>query len=208
MQARNAASVLPEPVGAGNQGGRAGENVGPALLLRLRRSANFASKPFAVRAGWAQASEAGRDCIRRSQPEISIFASCSPTAVALHTRAYNPNQFFLTVCSKVPGIEYDMADSLQKHYIFASDFDQTLTFNDSGYVLSELVGIPTEEFERKAKGMAKLNLVQQGAELAYLLLHDPEFRSQCAQGASSRGWEAHSPERQYRAALSESEAGN
>jgi len=25
--------------------------------------------------------------------------------------------------------------------------------------------------------MAKLNLVQQGAELAYLLLHDPEFRS-------------------------------
>ena len=61
--------------------------------------------------------------------------------------------------------------------MFASDFDQTLTFNDSGYVLSELVGIPTEEFERKAKGMAKLNLVQQGAELAYLLLHDPEFRS-------------------------------
>jgi len=63
-----------------------------------------------------------------------------------------------------------------KRYIFASDFDQTLTFNDSGYVLSELVGIPTEEFERKAKGMAKLNLVQQGAELAYLLLHDPEFQ--------------------------------
>src|SRR5437667_8549821 len=64
-----------------------------------------------------------------------------------------------------------------KHYLFASDVDQTLTFNDSGYVLSELVGIPTEEFERKAQGMAKLNLVQQGAELAYLLLHDPEFRS-------------------------------
>ncbi|MGA8153385.1 MAG: HAD-IB family phosphatase [Terriglobales bacterium] len=64
-----------------------------------------------------------------------------------------------------------------KRYLFASDFDQTLTFNDSGYALSELVGIPTEEFERKAKGMAKLNLVQQGAELAYLLLHDPEFQS-------------------------------
>lgn len=63
-----------------------------------------------------------------------------------------------------------------KHYLFASDFDQTLTFNDTGYVLSELVGIPTEEFARKAKGMAKLNLVQQGAELAYLLLHDPEYR--------------------------------
>src|SRR5450755_3290175 len=63
-----------------------------------------------------------------------------------------------------------------RRYIFASDFDQTLTFNDSGYVLAELVGIPTEEFERRSKGMAKINLVQQGAELAYLLLHDPEFR--------------------------------
>ena len=70
-----------------------------------------------------------------------------------------------------------MADKPLRRYIFASDFDQTLTFNDSGYVLAELVGIPTEEFERKAKGMAKINLVQQGAELAYLLLHDPEFHA-------------------------------
>src|SRR5690242_10855676 len=70
-----------------------------------------------------------------------------------------------------------MSDKPLKRYIFASDFDQTLTFNDSGYVLSELLGISTEEFERKAQGMAKLNLVQQGAELAYLLLHDPEFHS-------------------------------
>ena len=62
-----------------------------------------------------------------------------------------------------------------KHYIFASDFDQTLSYNDSGYVLSELLGISTKEFERKAQGMASLNLVQQGGELAYLLLHDPEF---------------------------------
>ncbi len=71
----------------------------------------------------------------------------------------------------------DMADKPLKRYIFASDFDKTLTFNDSGYVLAELVGISTEEFERKAKGMAKINLVQQGAELAYLLLHDPEFKA-------------------------------
>jgi len=70
-----------------------------------------------------------------------------------------------------------MSDKHLKRYIFASDFDQTLTFNDSGYVLSEMVGIPIVEFERKIKGMSKLNLVQQGAELAYLLLHDPEFRS-------------------------------
>jgi len=74
-----------------------------------------------------------------------------------------------------------MADKPLKRYIFASDFDQTLTFNDSGYVLAELVGISTEEFERKAKGMAKINLVQQGAELAYLLLHDPEFQAKVRQ---------------------------
>src|SRR5437764_12289626 len=70
-----------------------------------------------------------------------------------------------------------MTEKLAKRYIFASDFDQTLTFDDTGYVLSEMVGIPTSEFERRAQGMAKLNLVQQGAELAYLLLHDPEFNS-------------------------------
>jgi HAD superfamily phosphoserine phosphatase-like hydrolase len=70
-----------------------------------------------------------------------------------------------------------MANKQRKHYLFASDFDQTLTFNDTGYVLSELLGISTEEFERRIKGMAKLNLVQQGAELSYLLLHDPDFRT-------------------------------
>jgi len=69
-----------------------------------------------------------------------------------------------------------MKDQATKHFLFASDFDRTLSFNDSGFVLSEMLGIPTEEFERKAKGMARLNLVQQGAELAYLLLHDPQFR--------------------------------
>ena len=64
----------------------------------------------------------------------------------------------------------------KKRFILASDFDQTLSFNDSGYVLSELLGIPLSEYERKITGMAKINLVQQGGELAYLLLHDPEFR--------------------------------
>jgi phosphoserine phosphatase len=62
-----------------------------------------------------------------------------------------------------------------KRYLVASDFDQTLSFNDSGRVLSELVDIPG--FDEKVSGLAKSNLVQQGAELAYLLRHDPEFRS-------------------------------
>ena len=39
------------------------------------------------------------------------------------------------------------------------------------------IGISAAEFERKTTGMTALNLVQQGGELAYLLLHDPEFRT-------------------------------
>jgi len=61
-----------------------------------------------------------------------------------------------------------------KHYLFASDFDQTLSFNDSGKVLSELIG--ASGFEEKVEGLARINLVQQGGELSYLLLHDPEYR--------------------------------
>jgi phosphoserine phosphatase len=59
-------------------------------------------------------------------------------------------------------------------YLLASDFDQTLSFNDSGVVLSELLG--TSGFHEKVAGLARVNLVQQGGELAYLLLHDPEYR--------------------------------
>jgi hypothetical protein len=32
--------------------------------------------------------------------------------------------------------------AVTKRYLVASDFDQTLSFNDSGIVLSEVVGIP------------------------------------------------------------------
>ena len=60
------------------------------------------------------------------------------------------------------------------HYLIASDFDQTLSFNDSGIVLSEL--IEASNFREKVRGLADIHLVQQGAELAYLLRHDPEFR--------------------------------
>jgi HAD superfamily phosphoserine phosphatase-like hydrolase len=59
-------------------------------------------------------------------------------------------------------------------YLVASDFDKTLSFNDSGLVLSEILGV--EDFEEKVEGLARTNLVQQGAELAYLLRHDPAFR--------------------------------
>jgi hypothetical protein len=69
-----------------------------------------------------------------------------------------------------------MKEQLQmaRHYLLASDFDQTLSFHDTGIVLSELLDI--SGFHEKVAGLSRLNLVQQGGELAYLLRHDPEYR--------------------------------
>ncbi|HUZ04783.1 MAG TPA: haloacid dehalogenase-like hydrolase, partial [Acidobacteriaceae bacterium] len=58
--------------------------------------------------------------------------------------------------------------------LLVSDFDQTLSFNDSGIVLSEMLGIPN--FEQRVAGLSRIHLIQQGGELPYLLLHDPEYR--------------------------------
>jgi 2-hydroxy-3-keto-5-methylthiopentenyl-1-phosphate phosphatase len=62
----------------------------------------------------------------------------------------------------------------KREILLVSDFDRTLSFNDSGIVLSEMLGIGG--FQHRAAGLATIHLVQQGGELAYLLLHDPEFR--------------------------------
>ena len=61
-----------------------------------------------------------------------------------------------------------------RHFLLVSDFDQTLSFNDSGRLLSERLG--TAGFDDKVAGLSRLNLVQEGAELTYLLRHDPEYR--------------------------------
>jgi phosphoserine phosphatase len=66
------------------------------------------------------------------------------------------------------------ASSRPRHFLLVSDFDQTLSFNDSGQVLSGVIG--ATRFQEKVEGLARTNLVQQGAELAYLIRHDPEFR--------------------------------
>ena len=68
----------------------------------------------------------------------------------------------------------DARGTAPKQFLLASDFDQTLSFNDSGLVLSELLGL--SGFKEKVAGLSHVHLVQQGAELAYLLLHDPEYR--------------------------------
>jgi 2-hydroxy-3-keto-5-methylthiopentenyl-1-phosphate phosphatase len=61
-----------------------------------------------------------------------------------------------------------------KQYLFISDFDQTLSFNDSGLVLGDILGIP--DLRERIAGLSDIHLVQQGGELAYLLLHDPDLR--------------------------------
>ena len=61
-----------------------------------------------------------------------------------------------------------------KHCLLVSDFDQTLSFDDTGVMLSEMLGITG--FEERVAGLSRLNLVQEGAELTYLLRHDPEYR--------------------------------
>lgn len=63
---------------------------------------------------------------------------------------------------------------MTKEYLLISDFDQTLSFNDSGIILSELLGVPG--FQSRINGLSDIHVVQQGGELAYLLLHDPEYR--------------------------------
>jgi 2-hydroxy-3-keto-5-methylthiopentenyl-1-phosphate phosphatase len=62
----------------------------------------------------------------------------------------------------------------KRDLLLVSDFDQTLSFNDSGLILSEMLGI--SGFEDRVAGLARIRLIQQGGELPYLLLHDPEFR--------------------------------
>jgi hypothetical protein len=63
---------------------------------------------------------------------------------------------------------------VRRNFLLGSDFDQTLRFNDPGVVLSELIGL--HSLHNKVEGLAEINLVQQGAELSYLILHDPDCR--------------------------------
>jgi HAD superfamily phosphoserine phosphatase-like hydrolase len=62
----------------------------------------------------------------------------------------------------------------RREFLLLSDFDQTLSFKDSGQVLAEMVGIP--DFHEHVRRLSDTHLVQQGGELAYLLVNDPAFK--------------------------------
>ena len=63
-----------------------------------------------------------------------------------------------------------------KKYLFICDFDKTLSFNDSGVLLSEKIGINEEKFERKLTEVRKRNITPLGGELAYLITNDPDYK--------------------------------
>jgi HAD superfamily phosphoserine phosphatase-like hydrolase len=65
-------------------------------------------------------------------------------------------------------------NAISRQHLLISDFDQTLSFHDSGLVLGEILGV--HDLRDRIDGLAKIHLVQQGGELAYLLLHDPDLR--------------------------------
>jgi predicted HAD superfamily phosphohydrolase len=52
------------------------------------------------------------------------------------------------------------------HFLVASDFDQTLSFNDSGHVLAEMLGVTG--FQEKVDGLARSNLVQPPHRTVYV----------------------------------------
>ena len=67
-----------------------------------------------------------------------------------------------------------MSNSISRPHLLISDFDQTLSFHYSGLVLGEILGI--RDLRERIEGLSKIHLVQQGGELSYLLLHDPDLR--------------------------------
>ncbi|MEO0096997.1 MAG: HAD-IB family phosphatase [candidate division WOR-3 bacterium] len=66
---------------------------------------------------------------------------------------------------------------IKKKFLFATDFDQTLSFDDTGVLISLELGIPPEKFLDKVKEIRNRNITQLGGELAYLLAYDSEYKN-------------------------------
>jgi HAD superfamily phosphoserine phosphatase-like hydrolase len=65
----------------------------------------------------------------------------------------------------------------RKKFLFVSDFDETISLDDSGVLISQMVGIEPEKFFKKVKEVRKRNIVQLGGELAYLMVSDPDYKN-------------------------------
>jgi HAD superfamily phosphoserine phosphatase-like hydrolase len=65
---------------------------------------------------------------------------------------------------------------IERRYLFVSDFDQTISLDDSGILISQEVGISPEQFLEKVKNLRRRNIVQLGGELAHLIVNDPDYQ--------------------------------
>lgn len=63
-----------------------------------------------------------------------------------------------------------------RKYLFVCDFDRTLSFDDTGVVLSMKIGINPDEYDKKVNEVRKRNIAQLGGELAYLIISDPDYK--------------------------------
>ncbi len=61
-----------------------------------------------------------------------------------------------------------------RYYLFATDFDQALSYNEAGPTVAGLLGV--RDYGDRLAALAASHLVQQGGELAWLMQHDPDFR--------------------------------
>lgn len=64
---------------------------------------------------------------------------------------------------------------VKKKYLFASDFDKTLSVEDNGELLSEKLGISPARFKEKINAITRRNIVQLGGELVHLFLRDKDY---------------------------------
>ena len=64
----------------------------------------------------------------------------------------------------------------KKRYLVACDFDQTLSYNDSGAEVARVLGVST--YQDKVRGLARQNFVNLGAELAAVPHLGPGEREQ------------------------------
>jgi len=63
----------------------------------------------------------------------------------------------------------------KKKFLFASDFDKTLSFEDNGELLSTKLGVSNKEFKKKIDTITRRNIVQLGGELVHLFLRDKDY---------------------------------
>ncbi len=64
----------------------------------------------------------------------------------------------------------------RERFLFVSDFDKTLSLDDTGYLLAEKLGISPQQFDHKLEVVRRKNIVQLGGELAYLITSDQDFQ--------------------------------